>query len=1101
MAENIVINLQLDDRGTVKQVTRQTDNLAGSMDRAALSTHSADRRLKGAAATSANGVKNFSKMSQGITGGLVPAYATLAANVFAVSAAFNFLKNAADVANLEESQVAFANNTGTALSTMTARLREASGGMLGFQEAASASAIGVAKGFSPSQMEELAEGARKASTALGRDFGDAFDRLVRGVSKAEPELLDELGITLRLETATKNYAAQLGKSADALTAAERSQAVYLETQKQLVDQFGEVEAATNPFTQLGVVFNDLVKNVTQFLLPAFKGLATFLINNAQTAALAFGLIGLSIFKSIPGVQELGEKMKAIGKGPGVKDAIQDFKKWKGGIEDTRQSLEQLQEQATKKVKGIAGQMQADRGDKAGKIVGKLGRGEAIGGRDKATLNRALKRAEAQYKKHGEVVSGIFKGEDIKRLKHFKKAFKDMNRTTNTFGRKAKNVFKGMRKVATITFRGIATTARGAFRAVAFGARMAGKAMSMAMKATVVLAVIQAVLDGFEKMMNSPATLAKSIINTIANMGKALQFGLNLAVDLINRLVTKLPNWAKKLIGIEGQQDPIKPFTFADDAAEKLTKMMETVTGVKMADLEATERAADAEKARLDRIKELTAAFRDQGNEISTLATGISDRLAKEGESAAVGLQRARAIATAGVLKSLKEAIGNDELMATLREEFKDLEGINKDFFDAVMAGDIAKVEQFQTVSGAYVANLAALQDGINNIATQVKSSDLLGAEIFLEGLKNTSEAAIKNAEDLNIITDAKEKLDNVFKEAGGTTKFIEDLKAVRVERERLQVNSEKLNTLEAQAARNGKLVRDQQKLEIKSLKEINKLKLLENELDQKLLVDKMTLTQAEQTALNQEIALIRQKILTQTSLAQQAIRAQTDLGKITMQVGDQFQTSFATAFEEIIKGTKNAADAFRSMAKSIVASLSKVIAQIIALKLIEASSSILSSMFGAPRGIAPGQPGYQPINAQTPPLPPASSASAPGSIQVRYGGITEPRGFRYGGKTQDYSRGGIARGRDSGYNAVLHGTEAIVPLPHGRAIPVEFMKTGNSMSNNTNVVVNMSSDGNASMEQSGDQGEGLGKALANAVQQELQKQKRPGGILSPYGAS
>ena len=38
------------------------------------------------------------------------------------------------------------------------------------------------------------------------------------------------------------------------------------------------------------------------------------------------------------------------------------------------------------------------------------------------------------------------------------------------------------------------------------------------------------------------------------------------------------------------------------------------------------------------------------------------------------------------------------------------------------------------------------------------------------------------------------------------------------------------------------------------------------------------------------------------------------------------------------------------------------------------------------------------------------------------GGITEdPRG---------YSRGGIARGREAGYPAILHGTEAVVPLPN-----------------------------------------------------------------------
>ena len=46
-------------------------------------SRSTDRAMKGVSNMSSNTTKNFSKMSQGITGGLVPAYATLAAQLFA----------------------------------------------------------------------------------------------------------------------------------------------------------------------------------------------------------------------------------------------------------------------------------------------------------------------------------------------------------------------------------------------------------------------------------------------------------------------------------------------------------------------------------------------------------------------------------------------------------------------------------------------------------------------------------------------------------------------------------------------------------------------------------------------------------------------------------------------------------------------------------------------------------------------------------------------------------------------------------------------------------------------------------------------------------
>ena len=226
MAKKITIYIEVNgkmQKATVSadKLHKAMDGVAEGTDKATKSQQSQDRALKGAAKASSNSTKNFSKMAQGITGGLVPAYATLAANLFAVSAAFEFLKRSAQLKQLEDAQVSFAATTGVAMESVTNSLRAASQGMLGFREAAQATTVGLAKGFSPAQLEELADCSLRASAALGRDFADAFDRLVRGVSKAEPELLDELGITLRLEEATRRYAQALGLNADELTNAHR----------------------------------------------------------------------------------------------------------------------------------------------------------------------------------------------------------------------------------------------------------------------------------------------------------------------------------------------------------------------------------------------------------------------------------------------------------------------------------------------------------------------------------------------------------------------------------------------------------------------------------------------------------------------------------------------------------------------------------------------------------------------------------------------------------------------------------------------------------------------------------------------------------------
>ena len=112
----------------------------------------------------------------------------------------------------------------------------------------------------------------------------------------------------------------------------------------------------------------------------------------------------------------------------------------------------------------------------------------------------------------------------------------------------------------------------------------------------------------------------------------------------------------------------------------------------------------------------------------------------------------------------------------------------------------------------------------------------------------------------------------------------------------------------------------------------------------------------------------------------------------------------------------------------------------------------------------------------------------------RNGGV-----FSQGKRMQGYAAGGVARGSTSGYPAMLHGTEAVVPLPNGRSIPVEMKDSG---ATNNNIVVNVSTDGQTSREGStGPDMDKLGNSIAKAVQVELQNQKRSGGILNPYGVA
>ena len=69
------------------------------------------------------------------------------------------------------------------------------------------------------------------------------------------------------------------------------------------------------------------------------------------------------------------------------------------------------------------------------------------------------------------------------------------------------------------------------------------------------------------------------------------------------------------------------------------------------------------------------------------------------------------------------------------------------------------------------------------------------------------------------------------------------------------------------------------------------------------------------------------------------------------------------------------------------------------------------------------------------------------------------------------------------------GPEMFVPNTGGRIVP------NSDMGSATNIVVNVDASG-SSVEGDNQQGKELGIALSTAIQSELLKQKRPGGILA-----
>ena len=526
MANSINLKIKVDDDGTLsiigseaKKAAAETDKLGASTDQLSKKKNRYNKLEKGAAQLGANTTKSFAKQSQTVGSGLVPAYAVLASNVFALSAAFNFFKRAADVKLLEQSQVAFAEKTGTALGSVTQRLREASDGLLGFREAGEAAAIGLAKGFSPSQLEDLAEGARKASTALGRDFQDSFDRLIRGASKAEPELLDELGITLRLEEATQRYADAIGRNRDELNAAQRSQAVLIETQRQLNELFGDVEGATNPFVKLSKTLEDIIKSATQFILPVFEGIANILNKSGAAAVAAFGLLALSIGKAALPMDAIKEKFGDIEtaskeKLDKAKGALADFK---ADIEKTNKALDDAKVASAKSVaRGILKE-----GDRAtgSALVQKVAKGQELTPQQRGQLKKMLKDAEAQYKESGAILKNTFQGVNIEMVRSLKISLAKMDQANVGFFKRTGLLFKKGELTARKYYQVIKNIGTQSFLAAGKAAAFMGKQMDRAMRLAGVIGILIMIKELVMAVVNSPFSIIRSVaagIDTVLN---------------------------------------------------------------------------------------------------------------------------------------------------------------------------------------------------------------------------------------------------------------------------------------------------------------------------------------------------------------------------------------------------------------------------------------------------------------------------------------------------------------------------------------------------------------------------------------------------------
>ena len=186
--------------------------------------------------------------------------------------------------------------------------------------------------------------------------------------------------------------------------------------------------------------------------------------------------------------------------------------------------------------------------------------------------------------------------------------------------------------------------------------------------------------------------------------------------------------------------------------------------------------------------------------------------------------------------------------------------------------------------------------------------------------------------------------------------------------------------------------------------------------------------------------------------------------RLAINLSDVMGASFEESFKGIVKGTMTVADAFRSMLNRIADVFLDTAARMLANQFQQGILGLFGNLFS----------GF------VSPVPLSDGTGAMVARDNRMYGNTFPMGSFANGGRPPVGRASIVGER---------GPELFVPDRAGTIIP------NHAMGSSTNIVVNVDASG-SSVEGDAEQSRELGRLISVAIQSELIKEKRPGGLLA-----
>ena len=209
----------------------------------------------------------FAKVQAGLSKAMVPV-AVATASVYGLKKAFDAVKEGATLDAQTEALKRNVEAQGVAWDGYIAKLAKVSQAQVANADIVRAASSAMLLGIPAEKMSELMEVAAASAVATGRTISESFNDLAVGIGRASPMILDNLGLVVKLGPVYQEFAAEVGKTVEELTAEEKKLALLnsvLEVGQERVTLFaGAQDGAAKATAEFSAAIQNQTDNLKRY---------------------------------------------------------------------------------------------------------------------------------------------------------------------------------------------------------------------------------------------------------------------------------------------------------------------------------------------------------------------------------------------------------------------------------------------------------------------------------------------------------------------------------------------------------------------------------------------------------------------------------------------------------------------------------------------------------------------------------------------------------------------------------------------------------------------------------------------------------------------